>query len=308
MKRFIKKILVLCAILLIGAIVMDVVFTKIFKSGRTVKAQWLNNMHGQHYDLVITGSSRAWWNIDMHRINSSCGIRSVNLATNHFRPAEILLALKIFLANGNSVDRMLLELDYMKKSESDQVFSATIYDHLPWLKDELVYDHLRSRSNEFFWLRHIPFARYARYNSLWGPEEAIITLLDKRRTLFDSTGSYFTDDEFSGYAQLQLNDIVIQYDEDLAEVFNLCRKNGIEVEVFMAPYYRLRVRAGAKEEFNELMDRYGVAFHDHSDRLDSTIHFNDNWHLGRHGGEVYTQMLIDELICPGGAIVPAGTE
>lgn len=298
MKLFLRKILVHCVILLIAAVALDHLFTGIFRHGRTVKAQWLNQMHGQHYDLVITGSSRAWWNIDMHLIQERCGIRGINLATNHFRSAEILLGLKIFLANGNTTDQLLLQLDYQKASDADEVFSATVYDHLPWLEEDLVYEHLSSRSDEFRLLRKIPFARYARYNFHWGPEEALITLLDKRRTLFDSTGSFFIDRKFHGYQVLKLDSIRVEWDADLAEVFELCRKNGIAVDVFMAPYYRLKIPPGTADRFHGLMRRYEVNYHDHSQRLDDTLFFEDNWHLGRQGGVVYTNLLIDEVICP----------
>ncbi len=298
MRRFLRKILVLCALLLVAAIALDRISTAIFRKGRTVKAQWMHNMKGQHYDLVITGSSRGWWNIDMNAINERCGIRSINLATNHFRPAEILLGLKIFLANGNTTDRLLLEVGYQKASDADEIFSATIYDHLPWLEEDLVFDHLSERDREFKWLRRIPYARYAKYNALWGPEEAIVTLLDKRRTLFDSTGSFFTDREYHGYPYLEIDAIDMSFDPDLAETIEICRREGIAVEAFMAPYYKLRIAPGTNEEFHDMMDIYGIELHDHSQLLDSSIYFDDNWHLGHRGGEAYTNILMEEIICP----------
>ncbi len=225
-------------------------------------------------------------------------MRGINLATNHFRSAEILLGLKIFLANGNTADRVLLQLDHQKAKDAGDVFSATIYDHLPWLEEDLVYDHLSERSNEFVLLRKVPFARYARYNFHWGPEEALITLLDRRRTLFDSTGSYFIDRKFYGNPTLELDSVNVEWDGDLAAVFELCRSNRIAIEVFMAPYYRLELPPGTEQRFRDMMTQYEVEFHDHSHRLDDTLYFEDNWHLGRKGGEVYTNILIDEVICP----------
>ena len=42
----------------------------------------------------------------------------------------------------------------------------------------------------------------------------------------------------------------------------------------------------------------GIELHDHSPLLDSSIYFDDNWHLGRRGGEAYTGILIEKIICP----------
>jgi hypothetical protein len=196
MGRFLRKILILCMALLVAAVVLDLLLTAIFRQGNTVKAQWLDKIEGEHFDLAITGSSRAWWNIDVNEINRRCSIRAISMANNHYTPSEMLLGLKLFLANGNTVDRLLVQADHLNMSAHQDEFSSTIYDHLPWLEDSIVYDHLRDRSKEWPLLRHVPFARYARYNFKWGFEEVLLTITNRRKTLFDSTGSIFMDREF----------------------------------------------------------------------------------------------------------------
>lgn len=110
MASSLRKILVQVVLLAALALVLDPLFTRIHQGGNGTKAQWLHRMHGEHYDAVIIGSSRALWNIDMNAINTACGIRSISLANNHFRPAEMLLAM-VPLRNGNTTKRLLLQVD-----------------------------------------------------------------------------------------------------------------------------------------------------------------------------------------------------
>ena len=100
-------------------------------------------MHGEHFDVAIIGSSRGWWNIDMNAIREKCGLRAGSLANNHFRDPEVLLSLKVFLANGNRADHILMQEDHDNLSVEADHFSSTVYDFLPYLEDSLVSAHLQ---------------------------------------------------------------------------------------------------------------------------------------------------------------------
>jgi hypothetical protein len=298
MKRFLKKILVLGILLLVAAFTVDAALTAIFRKGRTVKAQWLHNMQGQHHELLVLGSSRAWWNIDVNEINRQCGISGISMANNHFTPSEMLLALKVFLRNGNTTDRVLMQVDYHNMRVEQDEFSSTVYDHLPWLKEDLVYEHLLDRSDEWKFLRLVPAARYVKYNFRWGPEEALITLFDKRRTIFDSTGSFFIDRPYKGWPYMELERSSYEMHPDFKAILELCESNSIQVDLFMAPYYRLRTADENRHDFDKLMNEHRLQVHNYFDRFDSTIYFDNNWHLSLQGGQIFTQMLIEDVICP----------
>jgi hypothetical protein len=299
MGPFLKKIILFSALLLVAALIVDPMLTAIHRKGRTVKAQWLNNMHGRHYDLAILGSSRAWWNIDMHLINEQCGVRSINMANNHFTFSEQLLALKMFLARDNSIGHLLIQVDpHNMRAEQDQ-FSSTVYDYLPWLKEPMVYEHLRPRSNEWQLLRHVPAARYVKYNFRWGPEEVLVTLLDRRNTIFDTTGSFFMDRAYRGWPYIEITDGTYVMNEDLRQILALCSTEGIRYDLFTAPYYRLRMPAELRAEYEGMLQRNDLLVHDWSNLLDSTAYFDNNWHLSLEGGRIFTRHMIEDLLCPG---------
>jgi hypothetical protein len=307
MGRFLRKLFVLALLLLGTAFVLDAALTRLYRQGRTVKAQWLSRVKGQHFDYAIAGSSRAWWNINVNTIDSACGLRGISLANNHFTPSEVLLSLKLFLAGGNTVDRILLQVDYRSLSDEQNVFSSTVYDYLPWLEDSIVHEHLAARSPEWWWLRRVPLARYVRYNFIWGPEEALVTLLGTRRTIFDSTGTYLSEPTpYRGWPTLELGPRTFSLGGDMQDIIALCREHGIRLSLFTAPYYRLRLPDGTEDRFKEFLRAEGLEHHDFTHRLDSTVYYFNNWHLGPHGGRRFTHMLVREVICPGTHNDPPG--
>jgi hypothetical protein len=90
-----------------------------------------------------------------------------------------------------------------------------------------------------------------------------------------------------------------ELNKDMEEIIGICAQHGIRLEFFTAPYYRLRLPPGAEKRFHDVFRKHGLVHYDHSHRLDSTIHFDNSWHLSLRGGREYTAILIEEHICPG---------
>lgn len=300
MKRFLLRLSAPLGLLVILALVLDPLFTRVFRDGRGTKAQWLMSMHGQRFDIAVIGSSRAWWNISMPQLDSACGTRSISLANNHFTPAEMLLAMKAFLRNGNSARVLLLQVDHSSLTDEQEGFSSTVYDFVPFLEDTLVYAHLAPRGDEWFWLRHVPYWRYAKYDFKWGAEQAVLTALGRRAAPFDSTGSYFSpNDKFYGKAGVPYAPVGHRMGDDLRALFALCKERGIIVIPFTTPYYELDMPAEAIGAPGRVLAVEGVRLLDYSDSLPDQRWFNDNKHLNRKGGRRFTEMLARALSSEG---------
>ena len=230
MKRFLFRLSIPLGLLLLLAFLLDPLFTSVFREGQGTKAQWLMGMRDQRFDVAVIGSSRAWWNISMDQLDSACGTRSISLANNHFTPAEMLLAMKAFLRNGNRARVLLLQVDHSSLTDEQDGFSSTVYDFVPFLEDTLVYAHLAPRGDEWFWLRHVPYWRYAKYDFKWGVEQAVLTAWGRRNVPFDATGSYFSpNDRFYGKAGVPYAPSGHRMGEDLRALFALCEQHGITV-------------------------------------------------------------------------------
>jgi hypothetical protein len=292
MKRFIPMVLVPVALLYLAAVLLDPVFSTIFKQGKGTKAQWLMNLREQRYDIAVLGSSRALWNISMAQLDSTCGTRSLNLANDHFTPAEMLLCMKLFLRNGNRVGVILIQIDHSSLTDEQNGFSSSAYEFLPYLDDTLIYEHLNARSDEWFWLKNIPFWRFVKYNFKWGIEQAALTYTDRRKTPFDSTGSYFSpNDNFYGKSGSVYSPQGHHLGNDLQELFSLCKANDIKVLPFTAPYHELRMPAEAIGAPTRVLAAHGIDLLDYSDSLQGREWFNDNKHINRKGGRRLTAML-----------------
>lgn len=298
MQRFLRNIAIALGLLLVVASVLDMVMTHVFRNGRTTKAQWIHNMRDQHYDLAIIGSSRAWWNIDMNAIDTACGLRTVNLANNHYSGREVYLSLAMFLANGNTADRILLQIDHYTLTAETDGFTSTIYEFLPYLHDSVVEARLGGRSLEWEAMRYIPLWRYVKCNFMWGPEQFIATATDHRAPLFDSTGTYFSHPNFHGLDYLTMTRTDHRLDDDLAQLISMCRARGIDLQCFTTPYLNLR---GAPEVLSapaRIVAGTGLVLHDFSDRIPGKENYNDTQHLNIAGGRLFTHMLVEEVICP----------
>ena len=300
MGSLLRKLIVFVLLLIALAFLLDPIFTRIHRNSGGTKAQWLNAMHDQHYDAVVIGSSRALWNIDMNAIDRGCGMRTISLANNHFRPAEMLLAMKIFLRNRNTTERLLLQVDSSVLTDEQEGFSSTLYDFVPYLEDTLIYHYLRDRDPEWFWLRHVPFWRYTKYNFKWGLEQTLKSAVGKRAVPFDTTGSYFSpNNTFYGSLDYTFEPTTPpSLGEDLKALLELCRANGVEPIVFTSPNYMVRTPDNIRRAPTEVMTAAGLHLHDFTDSLDAQVYFNDNRHLNRTGGERFTRMLMEQVLCP----------
>lgn len=298
MKRFLTNIALAMALLLGLALVLDRAMTHVFRNGRAVKSQWQHRMHGRHYDAVIIGSSRAWWNIDMNRLDSACGMRTLNLANNHYKTTEILLSLRVFLAQGNTTDRVLLQVDHYNLTADPGEFSSTAYEFLPYLHDSVVEAQLVDGSMEWNALRYLPLWRYVKCNFMWGPEELVATATNYRKPLFDSTGTYFSNPRFYGADHVRFTRTGHRLDANMLAIKDICDQQGIELTCFTSPYLNLGGEPDVLDAPRRVVTEAGLAFHDFSDRLAERRYFNDNSHVSIAGGELLTRLLADEILCP----------
>lgn len=298
MKRFLRNI-AFCLVLLLGlAWLLDVVMTHVFREGHAKKSQWQHHMRGQHYDVAIIGSSRAWWNIDMNAIDRACGIRSVNLSNNHYRDAEILLSLRIFLANGNTTERVLVQVDHDNLTGDPDEFSSTMYEFLPYLEDSVVQAHLAGRSPEWTVMRYLPLWRYVKCNFMWGPEEFVATASGHRRPLFDSTGTYFSPNPtFHGSDTLYMKQTGHRLSADMQAITAICRERNIKLDFFTTPYHNLVGTPEILDAPRRVVEAAGRTFHDFSQRIQGRENFNDVRHINRAGGKLFTALLIEEVLC-----------
>lgn len=272
---------------------LDLIFTNTFQNkGTTVKAQWLNRMENEAYDFAIIGSSRGWWNIDVNEINIATQKRGISLSNNHFRNSEILLRLKKFYQHGNTCNRLFLQVDY--NSVGEEGFSSTVSNYLPFIDDSTTYHSIVEQDPNWMIYKYVPFWRYAEYNFQWGPEEFLVTEMGLRNTLFDSTGTYFSNDQFYGLDGYYM-DHKVHSDAYLSDIVSFCKEQNIQLTLFTSPYLNLELNELTRNSFHDAINHYGLQHIDHTHLYSERKYFNNYDHLSKYGGAEYTKVLIQDF-------------
>ena len=296
MKKFLYQLLIVGIIFLLNLLILDFWFTAEFKEGKTNKTQWLYKKKNEHFDLAIIGSSRAWWNIDLNKINESLQLNCISLANNHFTYSEMLLRLKQFYQNGNSIDQLLMQTEYYEFFKNDKKLSISAYDNIPFLDDSITYNHLKEKSFEWVKLKYVPFWRYAEYNRQWGVEEFLISKLGIRNTIFDSTGSFFSNDKFYGKDSIEFGAAETnQPNQDFKELIKFCNNKNIKVLIYTAPIYHAIINPKSQEDLRRQLASMNIAYRDFTHLYTDSTKFNDNTHLSIKGGQAFTNVIIEYL-------------
>lgn len=296
MKKFFIQLSLLSLLVFLLCVLLDKFFTHTFKKGKTNKVQWLDKIEGEHYDLAIIGSSRAWWNIDMNLINEELNISSINLSSNHFSYSEMLLRMKRFYENNNTIGKLMIQTEYWAFYSESTGVSTTVYDFLPYLDDKTTYAHLSAVSDEWFFYKNIPFYRYAKFNFQWGLEELIITQLKRRNTIFDKTGTFFSNNTFYGNDLWQAPSIKNKnINRNLLELVTFCESKNIELCVYTSPIYNAIIDTSLQKEFSKEIKSMGIDYLNYIDYSNDSTSFNDNTHLSIYGGRIFSEKLIQDI-------------
>ncbi|MHA4895124.1 hypothetical protein ACXZ1K_10245 [Pedobacter sp. PWIIR3] len=297
MKKFFKHLTVLFLICLLVFWLLDLGFTYVFQRGYYTKIQWLYGMKDKEYDFVVHGSSRAFTTLDIPMIEQATGKKGINISVDGSSIPDQFLMLKLFLANHNKVKKVYLQVDPFS-SDTEDIFDFAIPKFLPYIKEDIVFDHFKQFGYEWYAYRYIPFYRYAKYNTLWGIHEVLI---DKFRILpqdFDAAGDFFYPDvKYKGPDSLRHMTFNIKGKyKFLNQIIDLCKQQQVELILFTAPVADIIIDADYKKnaiDFAALMKTKGVTYYNYGDLYGNDPRFFYNQiHITKDGAEDFTKKII----------------
>lgn len=297
MKKFFKHLLVLSLLSLGIFWLLDLGFTYVFKKGYYTKIQWLYNKQAQEYDFAINGSSRAFTTLDLSKIEERTGKKGINISVDGSSIPDQFLMLKIFLHNKNTIKKLYLQIDPFS-SNTEEIFDFAIPKFFPYLKEDIVFDHFKQFGYEWSAYRYIPFYRYAKYNTLWGPHEVLIDQFKILPQDFDQYGDFFYPNiDYKGPVKLRhlTFDLNGKY-RFLNEIISLCRQQRIELVLFTAPVADIIIDADYHRntiKFMEMMKSKGVAYYNYGNLYgNDPENFYNEIHLNKRGAENFTDYLL----------------
>ncbi|MES2826842.1 MAG: hypothetical protein V4687_01750 [Bacteroidota bacterium] len=297
MKKFFQHLTVLALICLLVFWLLDMGFTYVFQKGYYTKIQWLYGVKEKEYDFAIHGNSRAFTTVDIPMIEAKTGKKGINISVDGSSIPDQFLMLKLFLNNNNKVKKVYLQVDPFS-SDTETLFDFAIPKFLPYIKEDIVFDHFKQFGNEWYAYRYIPFYRYAKYNTLWGPHEVLIDKFKILHTDFDKYGDFFYPDvSYKGPDSLRhmTFDLKGKY-KFLNQIIDLCKEKNVQLVLFTAPVVDIILDDAYKANtlaFAELMKRKGVQYFNYGDLYgNDPKYFYNQIHITKQGAEDFTSKMI----------------
>ncbi len=257
-------------------------------------------------DILISGSSRAMFHYDPRIIEVETKLKSFNIGRNGTKLHEQLELLQLYLRRNKPPAYLIQNLDMSSFEKNDDVTDPKQY--IPWLNHEEIYGPLYQRKPYYFLYRWCPLLAMVRTG---GTQAAVLGLLKP---------STSQTDEFKGYAPQYFmwnkdferfkaqNPAGVRWTPDpqkiqtLADLLEICRKNGIKVILVHSPEYLetqgfFQNRNETLQAFRKTASRFQVPFWDYSDNpmCGNRAYFYNSQHLNHAGASVFSKSIAQRL-------------
>jgi hypothetical protein len=275
----------------------------------------LNNKDSN--DIVIIGSSRAYYHFDPRIIDSVCKVKSYNLGINGSAIVEQNMVLNTYLAYHPAPKVVLLNVDFLD-FDSKMVVSNSL-DYMQYLSVPEVKKNIGSFAHYKYALL-APLLRVQRAYSVPNDAVRVTTLFgsdDKLTAICRNTGiEAFYGHPYKGYqpnnapldgdARHPADKITVQYDtvalNMLNDMIRLCKSRSIIPVLVYAPLYHTysqkfegytplmnNIKGIAKQNDILFMDYSVVAYSDDSSRFYNITHLNSK------GSRLFSTQLANDL-------------
>ena len=304
--KLLKNLVALSLITYLTFFLLDLIFTEVFKKGYYNKTQWINKIENQKFDYIIHGNSRAYTTLDVGIINKETNLKGLNLSVDGSSITEQALMLDLFMAKGNKIKTLFLEIDYWFDSTAmtsslnlETVSKFDLPKFFPYLKDNMVFDHYKDFGIKWYAYRYIPFYRYAEFNSIWGPHEVIVDLFHVVKPEYDENGGHFYSNyDYHGTKKMDK----LSFNPNgrfkyFNRIVNNCKKNNIKLVCFTSPISFLKEDekyTQSMKSLEKMLQKNDIKFYNFSLIFAGKYSmFVDELHLNMNGVRAYHPYIKD---------------
>ncbi len=290
MKKFFKVLIAISVITLLSMFSLDTIYSYAFKNGLPrSKIQNMLQLNNKHYDVAFFGSSRIEQHIDCKLITELTGKSCINFGISGGSPGDMLILMKLSEERNISFDEVFMQVDYnFVNSGITALFKANL---VPFIKEPSIMKQLRSYREEFFY-RSMPFYRFMIYDKVVGLREATASSLKLKHNINIEIG--FTPRHGKGKAIAgSFPEIMKDKSPELKHMQELYKNTNTRLEFFTAPYCQeVKNRDFMDKVQSKLPGLHNyIAFFD-----DKEEYFFDCGHLNDTGAEVFTKILVKDLL------------
>lgn len=284
MKSFVKYILKIVLILVIGLVLMDFIYTKVYENSiERNKIQQVINGDKNNFDVVVLGSSRA----NNHIVTSEFSkknIQAFNYGMSGSSLEESALLLQLMIEKKWNIKNVLLEVDLNVNSESYSDGTRALY--MPYLRNKTISNYYKSSEN-FNTLYYIPFYRYVVYEAKIGVRELFFSIIKRKSNALQNGGFYPLTNQGKNMSY-DLSKYAPKANKNYQKIKDLCRTHKIKLIAITTPMCANTVNM---DYFQALKKRY-PEIHNFEDVVTDDIYFSSCGHLNVDGAKIFTQHII----------------
>jgi len=287
MVKFVKYIVFRIVVIFSILWVLDFFFTSIYNHNSVIrnKIQYIFKSKIKTFDYVFLGSSRVEYHIDTKFIDSLTHKKSLNFGISGQDLSETFLTLQLLVANNFNVKKYFIQVDESAFSTIEKkTFIGASY-FMPYIKKNIVKNHLKENDEDFYFDYYLPFYRYMNYNPKIGYRELLLTLGNKKRSQEFYIGLHqLIKNKNSNYIFKE------NYQNKLLEkIKKFSKNNNLDITFFTSPYFQPK---GIKE-YQSFANSNNIFIY--IDSLQSPNNYKDLTHLNYKGARKFTKMLIRDF-------------
>ncbi|MCB9426823.1 MAG: hypothetical protein H6584_07325 [Flavobacteriales bacterium] len=252
------------------------------------RIDFIKSQSGKKFDHVFIGSSRVVNHINPDVIDSITGGQSVNFGIMDAKPQDILIIIKLLDYYKIEVGKLYIQTDYYYNSIDKSNF--LFVDLLPYIKEGGAFSEYYSNEDDYFYLRNLPFYRYAKSDAKLGLRSLLAAAyggnkFEKNKGFVPLIGS--------GHAwQRELPERVKDDNPYNQEIQSLLEKMEINYLYFVAPF-----RSDTKNiHFIEKLTKRYEAIWDFSQLVPESEKFKNGYHLNYEGANEFSAVIANRIL------------
>ena len=293
MKKFLLYIL---KVFLIGLVLAYVIAEFSFWSlrrGNFYKPSFVeNSIEEKEVDYIILGASTALTGIDTKLLDSLTGLNGYNLAIDDTGLPNHYLMLAHFLETGYRTKKVILaptESSLTQRADlGNNNYRFLMYHRKSYIQD--YYAELEQNSHQFPVLSnttYFPFLGISYYNvELFFPS-LVSSIQPSKKNRFDERGNYKYPSKIFKTGLKKTDVVNVDFDHQyLKRIQELCKKNQIELYIYLPPIYRKKLTWRSTD----------LEIIDFTSLFKSNHFFYDRLHLNPEGNKIATEELAKTLL------------
>jgi hypothetical protein len=283
MKTFLKQLLIILVLFYILLVGLDYIYTSVYTNPikpRT-KVSWLKTLApNQNFDYALFGSSRVFFHLNPEQIKKETGLNGVNLSYPAADNFEIKLMVKEFLKDQNA-KKIFVQVD--DRFNVENFNNLAIIPWIPFIKEEAVYNDIKTVDPDAAYKRYLPFYRYMLNDSKLGFREIVLSFF--KPNMFESTNGFAAMNgqikENSKFLSLHIKD---KKNKHIEAIIEMCKNEKVELYFFTAPYFNTQLNT-------DVLEKQLPNYHDFYKNLNDITNFSDHLHLNEKGAKLFTTLF-----------------